>query len=595
MSDQDEIELTEAFKELTAPRSTANYAQRTPAVEVRSTGSHWPQALASVLAVVVAIAGAGTFLALRNARQTNLATAAGGNPPARSGAAMAYDSTAGVTVMYGGTGAAGSPLRDTWLWRGTAWSPLAQSGGPGPMVDVRMSDDPHDGGVLLIGMPELAVANGSGSSISGCVIGATGSGTANAGTATTGPPLSATGALGASGTATSAVPSVATPGSVPPATPTVPRASPCPEVITPSVQTWIFDASGWHRVDVAANAVAPAASAQVAYDPASGDVVAVATTYYPCGAPLATGTTKQPQIACESPLASGTASSSGTGSTGSSASAAPQVCTVKACPIRTVPCPLSSVIYSCGGGASVSTWVWSGGHWTTRSSNAPASVDALVTVSGADGQHAKLVVETGAPLPGCQGLVAPCAATPSLSSPDLEIWQWTSSGWESKMTGLAQNGLAQNGRLTLVGSAVASVDGRVVAVAADGSARTLDLTTGVIAAAGSITARVGEAFAQGPAGTVVLFGGIAISSGTAVSSSLPSGMLPGSDTWTWNPGAGWQHLAGSVPPPPTPCPSAPKTGPGCVEILPAQVPPGTPAATSGSSTPAAVSNGLATP
>ncbi len=589
MSEQDEIELT-------APRSTASYAQRTPAVEVRRTGSHWPQALASVVAVVVALAGAGTFLALRNARQNNLATAPGGNPPARSGAAMAYDSTAGVTVMYGGTGAAGRALRDTWLWSGTAWSPLAQSGGPGLMDDVHMSDDPHDGGVLLIGMPELAVANGSGSSISGCVIGATGSGTAHAGTAIAGPPSSATGAPGASGIATSAVPStVATPGSAPPATPGVPRASPCPQVITPSVQTWIFDASGWHRVDAAANAVAPAANAQVAYDPASGDVLAVATTYYPCGAPLATGTTKQPQIACESPLASGAPSSSGTGSTGSSASAVPQVCTVKACPIGTAPCPLSSVIYSCGGGASVSTWVWSGGHWTMRSSSAPASVDALVTVSGADGQHAKLVVETGAPFAACQGRAAPCAATPSLSSPDLEIWQWTSAGWESKMSRLAPNGLSQNGRLTLAGSAVASVDGRVVAVAADGSARTLDLSSGVIAVAGSVTARFGEAFAQGPSGTVVLFGGNAISGGTAVSSSLPSGMLPGSDTWTWNPGAGWQHLAGSVPPPPTPCPSAPKTGPGCVEILPAQVPPATPAATSGSSTPAAAGNGLATP
>jgi hypothetical protein len=582
MSDQDEIELTEAFNELTAPRSTANYAQRTSAVEVRGTGSHWPQALASVLAVVVALAGAGTFLALRNARQNNLATAAGGNPPARSGAAMAYDSAAGVTVMYGGSAATGSALHDTWLWNGTTWALVAQSGGPGPMVDVHMSGDPHDGGVLLIGMPELPIASGSGSgsgssTISGCVIGATGSGSANAGTAVAGPPSSATGAPGA----TTIVPSaVATPSSVPLATPAIPRASPCPVVVTPAVQTWIFDSQGWHRVDAAAGALMPAANAQVAYDPASGDVLAVATMYYPCGAPLGAGATKQPQIACESPLASGVPSSSGTGSTGTSgSSAAPQVCTVTQCPIRTVPCPLSSAIYSCGGGGSVSTWIWSGGHWSARPNAGPTAVGAsVVPVSAAGAGHASLLEVQ--PL-GLAGLAVHCAVAASCVSESVTYrWTWEGSGWGSETK--SDTAPAPD----LSAASLAATGSGTLAVAADG-AWTVSGVGWTRELGSSPAGRSGEAMAEGPGDTVVLFGGTAVVSGAVAGYSRAS---VGSDTWSWHSGTGWQHLTGSVPPPPTPCPTAAKTGPGCVEILPAQVPPATSAVPGSASTsPAAAS------
>jgi hypothetical protein len=578
MSDQDEVELTEAFKELTAPRSTANYAQRTPAVEVHSTGSRWPQALASVLAVVIALAGAGTFLALRNARQNNLATAAGGNPPARSGAAMAYDSAAGVTVMYGGMSATESALHDTWLWNGTTWSALAQSGGPGPMVDVHMSDDPHDGGVLLIGMPEVPIANGSGSgTISGCVIGATGSGSANAGTAIAGPPTSVTGAPGA----TTIIPSaVATPGSVPPATPATPP-SPCPVVIAPTVQTWILDSSGWHRVDAGSKAPMPVANAQLAYDAASGDVLAVATTYYPCGAPLGTGTTKQPQIACESPLASGAPSSSGTGSTGTSgSSAAPQVCTVTQCPIP-VPCPLSThsapagVIYNCGNGGTVSTWVWSGGRWTARPAAGPASFP---------GGQSALIATTRAMLLTVSGGNTFCVAIPSPPGCpnvwDTVSWTWNGSTWGSEATSAPAPAPDLSGVVTATGS-------EVIAITSDGATWTRSGGAWARQSDGSPTARTGEAVGAGPGNTLVLFGGTAVASGAVVGYSRAS---VGSDTWSWHSGAGWQHVTGSIPPPPTPCPSAVKTGPGCVQILPAQVPPATSAVPGPASTlPAAAS------
>jgi hypothetical protein len=51
-------------------------------------------------------------------------------PPARSGAAMAYDANAGVAVLFGGVDDTGTAMGDTWLWDGTNWS--SGSGGTPP-------------------------------------------------------------------------------------------------------------------------------------------------------------------------------------------------------------------------------------------------------------------------------------------------------------------------------------------------------------------------------------------------------------------------------------------------------------------------------
>ena len=42
-------------------------------------------------------------------------------PPARIGAAMAYDAARVVAVLFGGIAATG-PLGDTWEWDGTNWT-----------------------------------------------------------------------------------------------------------------------------------------------------------------------------------------------------------------------------------------------------------------------------------------------------------------------------------------------------------------------------------------------------------------------------------------------------------------------------------------
>ena len=166
MSGIDDRDLAAAFEHLRAPRSTARYAER-PTLEAAARRTSFASVLASVVAVAVALAGAGTFLALRGLREGGVATTGGAaNPPGRAGAAMAYDSTAGLTVMYGGSGAAGKPLADTWLWNGSTWN-RAASAGPGPMVAAHMADDPPAGGVLLIGLPavvepQVVCATGSG-------------------------------------------------------------------------------------------------------------------------------------------------------------------------------------------------------------------------------------------------------------------------------------------------------------------------------------------------------------------------------------------------------------------------------------------------
>ena len=96
---------------------------------------------------------------------------AAGTPPARSGAAMAYDSTAGVTVMFGGIGGSGRPA-DRRLDLGRLGVEGGRAGAR-PAGRGRLVDDPADGGVLLLGTP-VAVRAAAASVSSGCSGGGTG-------------------------------------------------------------------------------------------------------------------------------------------------------------------------------------------------------------------------------------------------------------------------------------------------------------------------------------------------------------------------------------------------------------------------------------
>jgi len=52
------------------------------------------------------------------------------SPPARSGAAMAYDAASGDLLLFGGTGANGQLLSDTWEFNGSSWTQMNQGGMP---------------------------------------------------------------------------------------------------------------------------------------------------------------------------------------------------------------------------------------------------------------------------------------------------------------------------------------------------------------------------------------------------------------------------------------------------------------------------------
>jgi hypothetical protein len=78
-------------------------------------------------------------------------------PEARSGAAIAYDSTRNVTVLFGGcpsfTNCNNGPwLNDTWEWNGTTWTNVTPAGvSPSPRASSAMAFDEAHGVSVLFG------------------------------------------------------------------------------------------------------------------------------------------------------------------------------------------------------------------------------------------------------------------------------------------------------------------------------------------------------------------------------------------------------------------------------------------------------------
>jgi hypothetical protein len=76
----------------------------------------------------------------------------GTSPSARGQSAMAFDTVAGVMVLFGGsTGCDTGPLSDTWTWNGSAWTPIATAHAPAARFGHGMATDPSTGRVLLFG------------------------------------------------------------------------------------------------------------------------------------------------------------------------------------------------------------------------------------------------------------------------------------------------------------------------------------------------------------------------------------------------------------------------------------------------------------
>ena len=107
----------------------------------------WP--LAAVAIVAVAGAGAGAYFGLRGAAGPG--SGPGVSPPARAFAAAAYDEASHQVVLFGGIGASGAALDDTWTWNGATWTQQHPATSPPAREFAAMAYDPNAHDVVLVG------------------------------------------------------------------------------------------------------------------------------------------------------------------------------------------------------------------------------------------------------------------------------------------------------------------------------------------------------------------------------------------------------------------------------------------------------------
>ena len=82
------------------------------------------------------------------------------SPPARAGAAMTYDPATGNVVLFGGYSDSGSGyLNDTWTWNGSTWTQQTPTSSPPVEYGSAMAFDSSTGNVVLFGGEGDGVAN----------------------------------------------------------------------------------------------------------------------------------------------------------------------------------------------------------------------------------------------------------------------------------------------------------------------------------------------------------------------------------------------------------------------------------------------------
>jgi len=82
----------------------------------------------------------------------------GSSPPARAGASMAFDARLDQLILFGGEGAGGQLLDDTWAWNGASWTPVTTTETPGGREGAALASD-TDGHLILFG--GYGITNGS--------------------------------------------------------------------------------------------------------------------------------------------------------------------------------------------------------------------------------------------------------------------------------------------------------------------------------------------------------------------------------------------------------------------------------------------------
>jgi PKD repeat protein len=85
------------------------------------------------------------------------------HPPAREYASMDFDANMGGVLLFGGSGANGVLLNDTWLYHGGSWTNVSYvGGGPQPRFGASLSFDPapeENGSVLFGGCVEASLTD----------------------------------------------------------------------------------------------------------------------------------------------------------------------------------------------------------------------------------------------------------------------------------------------------------------------------------------------------------------------------------------------------------------------------------------------------
>ena len=478
----------------------------------------WPLAAVAIVAVVGA--GAGAYFGLRGAAGPGSGPGAG--PPARAFAAAAYDDASHQVVLFGGIGAEGAALNDTWTWDGSAWKQQHPATSPPARAFAAMTYDPNAHDVVLVG--GRAVSYSPPTVCSGSIT--TGGPNATPGIARppvackANPPtefadtwvwngstwraagtspttlLGETPALGTDlttgqvlmvGESLAAVMSPACPvpaPSFPPGTPIPQVAIPCMASPSPAPAAWAWSGTSWAALTAGAPPAEPGfplgGPAALAADPTSGHLVAIrAGIEFPCGGPVA------PAVAVPCPLE------------GSSGVASPML-VPGGLPPTAVPVPLPTSIPSPGRmtccSDSISTW--SGSAWSSPKtfSNGPQ-----VSASGMAGDPAQHEM---------------VAVTPQ------GTWTWNGSAWRAEHP-----------------------------------------------AASPPPAEGGSLVYDGVSGKLLLFGGEPIATFKPSSpATQPPGVPVSDELWAWD-GSTWTQLAGAKA---SPVPSLPPSP------APTFVPPGTP-------------------
>jgi hypothetical protein len=259
------------------------------AVVTPATRGAWPRALAGIGVVAVIGAGLGAYLGIRVVQGAGSSGSAG-QPPARAGAAMAFDPANDTVVLFGGSGKS-STMRDTWVWNGSSWTQAHPSTSPPALSGAQMTFDPVSRDVVLVGAEPFVESpfNGhgcvsSGSSGSGSVIGSSGS-------------VGSTGSTGSGST-----------GWIPPANP-IPADAPAAtgNVASPTMVpgcvvstggnsvTWLWNGSNWSKASGSTPSVG-FGGWTLATDPVSGKALLLSTQ--PAIEPMMPA---QPSIACRAP------------------------------------------------------------------------------------------------------------------------------------------------------------------------------------------------------------------------------------------------------------------------------------------------------